>query len=487
MPLLRVLVLGHRYLGIVLGVLVAAWFASGIVMIFVDYPGLDEDERLAGLEPLPEEVSVRPGEAARAAPGDGPVDALRITAPAGQPYYLIRRDGAWHRIDARTGKPVPSVEAREAVAAARRHAAGEVRDVTRLEVDQWSLGGSLDGHRPLYRVDLSDPERTAVYVSSRTGEVVRDATRPERFWGWLGPGIHWIYPWQLRQYPELWRQTVVVLSGLALALAVTGLVLGLLRLRRERSARNAPPPAYARWLRWHHLSGLGCALFLLTFLLSGLLSVNPGGVFNAPAPGREELVRWQGGALEPEGVDDGALGQAIAGAREVEVRAVGGAHYLIRRSAAGEQELVPAGEGARVEGGALPASVVSSAARRLLPGADPTIERLKEYDAYYSDPGQGLPLPVYRVAFDDDGVSTFYVDPGTAEVVRRIDTSSRARRWLYDGLHRLDLPKLIEWNPVRESLLLVLCLGGLAFSTTGVVIAWQRLARVSTHRGRDER
>ena len=35
-----------------------------------------------------------------------------------------------------------------------------------------------------------------VYVSSATGEVVRDATRTERLWNYAGAWIHWLYPFR---------------------------------------------------------------------------------------------------------------------------------------------------------------------------------------------------------------------------------------------------------------------------------------------------
>ena len=49
--MLRVLVVTHRWLGIVLGPLFAMWFATGIVMHFVPYPQLSESERVSGLPP----------------------------------------------------------------------------------------------------------------------------------------------------------------------------------------------------------------------------------------------------------------------------------------------------------------------------------------------------------------------------------------------------------------------------------------------------
>ena len=45
----RLLVLVHRYLGIAIGFIVALWCLSGFVMMYVQYPDLDERGYLAGL------------------------------------------------------------------------------------------------------------------------------------------------------------------------------------------------------------------------------------------------------------------------------------------------------------------------------------------------------------------------------------------------------------------------------------------------------
>src|SRR5438067_1962984 len=42
----RALVILHRYLGIAVGLLMAVWFVSGIVMMYVGFPRLTEAERV---------------------------------------------------------------------------------------------------------------------------------------------------------------------------------------------------------------------------------------------------------------------------------------------------------------------------------------------------------------------------------------------------------------------------------------------------------
>ena len=50
--MIRLLFLLHRYLGIAVGALMAVWCLSGVVMMYVTYPSLDENTRLQHLAPI---------------------------------------------------------------------------------------------------------------------------------------------------------------------------------------------------------------------------------------------------------------------------------------------------------------------------------------------------------------------------------------------------------------------------------------------------
>ena len=64
----RWLYLTHRWTGIVLCLVMAAWFLSGMVMMYVGYPKLTDGERWQGLTPLsPVDCSVPLASAMRAA------------------------------------------------------------------------------------------------------------------------------------------------------------------------------------------------------------------------------------------------------------------------------------------------------------------------------------------------------------------------------------------------------------------------------------
>ena len=48
----RALILLHRYLGIVLGIVMSVWCLSGVVMMYVQYPELTPEDEVRGLEEL---------------------------------------------------------------------------------------------------------------------------------------------------------------------------------------------------------------------------------------------------------------------------------------------------------------------------------------------------------------------------------------------------------------------------------------------------
>jgi hypothetical protein len=56
-------------------------------------------------------------------------------------------------------------------------------------------------------------------------------------------------------------------------------------------------------------------------------------------------------------------------------------------------------------------------------------------------------------------------------------TRSRMERWLYTGLHDLDFQALYQRRPLWDLVVILLSLGGLALSVTGVVAAWRWVAQ----------
>jgi hypothetical protein len=102
---------------------------------------------------------------------------------------------------------------------------------------------------------------------------------------------------------------------------------------------------------------------------------------------------------------------------------------------------------------------------------------IREYEPYYIDRHYGLPLPVLLVRLNDPDGSMYYVDLKTARIVESYVAKSRLNRWLYHGLHSIDLPWLYRHRPAWDLFVLTLMLGGASLSVTSVILGWQFLRR----------
>lgn len=469
MRLKRLLFLGHRWLGVMLSLLFVVWFFSGIVMVFVGYPRTDDAQRIAGQPPMAD-VRCCASSLAEADPGD----RLRLRVLDGR---LLLGDGsAWR--DAGSGEPLRTIDAELAQRIAQAHA-GDGATMRRLESihdDQWTVSGRYHAHRPLLRVAF-DGGRW-LHVSGSSGEVLLDTTRAERGWNWIGAVSHWLYFTALRRQQSVWYEIIVWLSVAGCLLAVTGMWGGLKQWRWRRRKRGKSPIPYRGAAYWHHAGGLVFGVLIFTFILSGLLSMNPWGLFAFERVDQDDRHALHAGPapLSPEAVGAAVrrLAQAAPGfdTRELEIFAFDGAWWLQARNGSASW-LMPADGGALRE--RLPASAVEAAADRLVRDR-PVRDRqwLHEPDRHYYR-SRGTPqLPVLRLRLQDAAETWYYLDPATGRIVRKLDRQRRAYRWWFNALHSLDFPWLIRHRPLWEAVVVAVSIGGLLVSATGLLVGWRR-------------
>ena len=139
--------------------------------------------------------------------------------------------------------------------------------------DQWTL--LLGRELPLVKLAVHDGAGTEVYVSPDSAEVELVTTRRTRALAWVATIPHWFYVTPLRIHQPEWYWTVVIVSGLGCVLAFLGLVVGVLQLNGSKPFRWSTAIRSRGWLRWHHVLGLVFGVFALTWVFSGLLSMEP--------------------------------------------------------------------------------------------------------------------------------------------------------------------------------------------------------------------
>jgi len=466
----RALVVLHRYLGVAVGLLMAVWFVSGIVMMYVGFPRLLEAERLRALSPIPWQACCQFGD--RLLAEDQPIVRVQIESHLGEPALRLRRVGARDGLVDLAHGALVAIDAeaarRVALAAAPAITGRQASVVAQEEIatDQWTVGRYVRD-RPLHRIDLDDPARTTLYVSGTGGQIVLATTASQRFWNWLGTIPHWLYFTSLRSDVVLWSQVVIWTSIVGSFLTVVGLVLGVIQFRRARSP-------YRGLFYWHHVTGLVFGIVTLTWVVSGLLSMNPWGFLDSRGAGETALIQgapptWREIKASLEAL---RAQPVLANATSLTTAPLAGRLYWLLTRQDGSVERVDARGNVAPPTGA---DLADTAAR--LAGAHGVAAQglMSEEDAYYFNRRDGFVLPVYRVIVNDDERTRYYLDPTSGALLQRADANGRWHRWLFGALHRLDFTAAMRARPFWDVLVLVLMLGGLAISVTGCYLAVRRV------------
>ncbi len=471
MKIKRTLFLAHRYLGMSVGLIVALWCLSGVVMMYMPYPDISRAQKLSGQLPIHSQFCCEYALLERLNLVD--VNRFYVEMLGADPVLRLRASGGKNPIiNLRSGELIDYVDSELALDIAQNYAEQsninfENLKQSALEQDQWTVTNFYDAHRPLHFFSADDEAGSQWYISSRTGEVVQFTTAKQRFWNYFGAVVHWLYPTVLRQHDGLWFQVVVWLSVLGLFLVGLGLYVGWGQFKKRRSGRRSP---YRGAALFHHYAGLIMGVFMLTWVGSGLLSMNPGQVFDFNS-GVEERKNLQGIPLAASDVENFLRNfpktennwvrlEGYALASELNVLAYDSENNVQRLSAKLQ-----------------PLSFTENELQKLLQQAAPN-ERwhseglLYEADAYYYNHHNEREFPVYR-AIAEDG-TRYYLSPTSGELVGVLNADMRAYRWLFAAFHQGDFLPWLRQRPWWDVFMLVLLAGLIVSSCTGVVMGLKR-------------
>jgi uncharacterized membrane protein len=480
----------HRWLGVSLCLVFLLWFPSGIGMMYWDFPGVTEANRLDRSPALdPSTVRLSPGEAYATLGEVQPPAEIRLNTFDGRPVYRFETGQGEHIVYADTGEEqlFVSNEMIQRVASAWTGQPVNTATVEAVEdVDQWTVGGALRTLRPLWK--YSWPNGEQVYISGDSGEVVQYTTTASRLGAYLGPIPHWLYFTPLRKHPPEWSRVVIWSSGLGTFAAILGVTIGIWMYspsKRYRNADVATSIPYRGQKRWHTVLGLIFGVATATWAFSGMLSMDPfpartGG----PAGSRGNRDRGIPQALRGDmRMDDFSAKHprdVLArlenlGVKELEFTAfVGEAAYLARLSSGGTRIVPVVGEPDFEFDRQRLIDVVTEAAG---PGGLLGIDVIEQYDMYYLDRRRQRPLPVILARLNDPEHTRYYIDPKTARVVGAYNSRNWVNRWAYHGLHSLDFPWLYNYRPAWDIVVIAFMVGGTALCVTSLILAWRVLGR----------
>jgi PepSY-associated TM region len=480
------IILSHRWMGVVFCPLFLAWFASGILMMYCRFPRVDPAARLAREASIdPSAIRISPAAAFAQTGSKTPPSALRFNLLDGRPVYRFSFGRRQALVFADTGERLDTIPADMALKIAAQWAGISPHDVVSQSpitaVDQWTVYSSVRPYGPFLKSYWPNGEE--IYISQATGEVVQDTTPRTRLGAYFGAIPHWLYFTWLRANAPLWTQVVIWLSGIGTAVALLGMIVGVWMY--SPSKRYAGPGGvsripYAGFKRWHMVLGLIFGAFTCTWAFSGLLSMGPFSwltdatrvrLDKLSRPARIELKKF---AAKGPGDVIAEVGAALQ-VKELEWSAFNGEPMYIARQAPSTSRIIPVSGQPRE---ALDADDVVRAVQQTIAPVSITAKRLvTSYEPYYVDRENERPLPVLFLQLNDSANSAFYIDPKTGAVIQSYGVRSRWNRWLYHGLHSMDLPWLYAHRPAWDIMMLCLMLGGVAVSATSVVIAWQVIRR----------
>lgn len=473
---MRVILLIHRYLAVVVGLLMTLWCLSGFVMMYQSFPELSNAQRLNGLAPLQLEQCC---ELAGYAPHDDtPLGGFRIEMLLGEPVLRMGGRDAATIIRLHSGKPLTTLSEADLLEVARQfgegnNIAGAARSLGIIEMDQWTVQ-SARRQQPVWQFAFDDPAGTEIYINGNSGEVFQLTNRRERVLSWFGAIPHWTYPTLLRQNGPLWTQVVIWASVLGTFLAATGLYVGISRLRRDRLS-NRPASPFTGWWYWHHVSGLVFGVLVLTWVFSGLMTMNPWGTLSGTG-GADYRAQITGTARWSE------LKQLL--------RALSSDNHLLHDNDI--RQLSPAvfnselflladktdGSQLRLNSNAQPAPLAISDLATAIAGLGIPAHSsglLYQEDSYYYGHKREVALPVYRAIMADSERTRLYINPETG-AMRTVGSTGRWSRWLRTGLHDLDFP-VLRLRPLWDIVVIFLLLGVTLVCITGTWMALRRIRR----------
>lgn len=450
-----------------------------MIMIYVPFPSLSEEDRFAAGEKVDiDAIAISPSEAL-SKQAHSLANRLRLINVAGRPAYVIHANAqALVGIYADDGASVAPLSAETAQQIGEYFTGATIKRLDPAVIfDQWIVHQQFDLYRPFYRLHIADTQQTVLYISQKTGEIMQQTNSSERRWNTVGAIVHWIYPTIIRKHWALWDQLVWWLSLIGICGVTLGLYLGIVRLRRVRNEKSfglASP--FTGLMRWHHILGLGIGIFVFTWIVSGWLSMDHGRLFSAPDPTQTQINAFKGMSVHDVAARISLLTKHIlADANELEYTALAGQPLLIMKNATGEH-LFAHDQSNNLQTYRPNSSDVSRGVAAAWPDFPITDMTLISQDDQYAHLREGsLGKDVMRIVFSDPKATWVHVDLNSARIVTVMDRSRRVYRWLFNGLHSLDFPGLVNRRPLWDITILGLLSLGLCFSVTGVVIAYRRL------------
>lgn len=221
----------HKWLGLILGIQIVLWFASGFLMSFMPIEEIHGDHLLKPQQPTTINLS-EVDLSVLAEQVKGPIDSIEVKTWLGQTVVAVKSQQLTRLFSTPDMKSItpfkkPQVER---IVRAQLHDTLEVLSIDRLtEVPSEARGRQA----PLWLVQLAGSENARIYISEQSGEIVAKRTDRWRLFDFL-----WMLHIMDYDEREDFNHPLLYLTALsALLFTLTGFVLLYFSLRRKRKIK----------------------------------------------------------------------------------------------------------------------------------------------------------------------------------------------------------------------------------------------------------
>lgn len=480
----------HQISGIVIALFFAMWLVSGIVLLYHRYPRVGDKDiyhhtqslqsaQLPGIYELPGMTDTTR------------VKTLSVSNELGATTWTIRHSGK-RKNSPMDSKPAatggkyilagdtliarPAVSGAQLDSIARLWAgAGEIigKD-TLTERCQWVLYERYENDLPIIRYRFNNPEKSEIFISQNSGEVLQSTTKSQRLWSYFGAIPHKLYIPALRRNVEAWKTVLLIGGLLCLIAALSGIYIGVYYLIINRRKHHSfSSPFRRRMWRCHHIAGLAFGIFLLAWGVSGTISMQkvPKWMVNYDEYSLSTSKFWgkKGLKLKDYRLDYRDILNAYP-----EVKSISWEHFgnmPVYHIVSGEKEYyVDASEAGTVAPMEIPEEQIRKAVEKYY-GEDTefTMTRMDEYDEYYLSSKSEYPLPVWKIEVDDPDGTRLYVSPATG-YVKYYNENRMVRKWLFSASHYLEIKYFVLHKTLRLACLWIMCVGCIFVILTGIAI-----------------
>jgi hypothetical protein len=202
------------------------------------------------------------------------------------------------------------------------------------------------------------------------------------------------------------------------------------------------------------------------------------GFFSVPNPTAQQIADMRGMDLSEtlNAIQLEDLYEA-AGAKEIELTALNKQTLVVARNAK-TSKLIPIGFSQISDRGSLISAVEFSVSKAWPDNVVSDSYLVPANDVYANLREGSLGEETLRLILDDADETWIHVNLTDGGLISIMDNSRRIYRWLFNGIHSLDIPGLVNHRFIWSLIMVLLMSVGLTFCVTGIVLAFKKITKM---------